>query len=96
MPGIYAIVHNPTGKSYIGMSGDIHIRHQEHKRDLRKGIHACRPLQELWDTSDECEFSLVVLESFDVGERNRALLKTRELYHINHTDNVLNVRGKVS
>jgi predicted GIY-YIG superfamily endonuclease len=35
MIGVYAIVHVPTGKAYIGSSLDIHKRFSTHKSMLK-------------------------------------------------------------
>lgn len=60
--GIYAIVNTLTQDRYIGSSGDIAMRHKQHKGLLRQGKHYARLLQEAWNSYGEEAFEFVILE----------------------------------
>jgi hypothetical protein len=47
--GIYAIRHVESGKMYIGSAKDFAERWNGHRKDLRRGRHPNRHLQNAWD-----------------------------------------------
>jgi len=60
--GVYAIMHIPSGKSYIGSAKNLKMRCQDHVKLLRAGTHHNRHLQNSWNKHDEVEFRFDVLE----------------------------------
>lgn len=56
MIGLYAIIHVPTNKAYVGSSVNIQRRKKEHLRMLRNGSHHCAYLQNAWAKYGEKEF----------------------------------------
>lgn len=79
-PGIYMILHNSTGKKYIGSSVTITERFLVHKRQLRKNMHCNRHLQNSWNKHGEVAFSFTVLEE----NLSRDVLESRENFYIVH------------
>ena len=65
IPGIYQIINILNGKSYIGSSKNIHKRHQEHLRELRRNIHHNTHLQRSFNKNGESSFLLRILEKFE-------------------------------
>jgi group I intron endonuclease len=49
MIGLYAIVHAPTNRAYVGSSINIKRRIKEHMTDLRAKKHHCTYLQHAWN-----------------------------------------------
>lgn len=49
MIGLYAIVHVPTNRAYVGSSVNIKRRLKEHMTDLRADRHHCAYLQRAWN-----------------------------------------------
>jgi hypothetical protein len=68
MAGIYSILHNPTGKIYIGMSVDIYGRWQSHYNQIRIGNHSSILLMELWTQTDPSEWSFSILEYVSISD----------------------------
>jgi group I intron endonuclease len=62
-PGVYAIIHEESGKLYIGSASNIYSRWRGHKSDLRRGLHHSPHLQNAWNKYGEDAFRFVVLES---------------------------------
>ena len=56
MIGLYAIVHVPSHRAYIGSSVNIKRRLKEHMSALRHGKHHCSHLQNAWSKYGEFEF----------------------------------------
>ena len=79
MLGIYAIIHTPTGRRYVGQSIRIKTRFREHRKALQTGTHYNVKLQRAWAAYGEAEFTFVVLE-----ECPAAMLTEREQAHIDH------------
>jgi group I intron endonuclease len=61
-PGVYGIVHVPSGRTYIGSSKDISKRWTRHRVMLRSGISASLSLQSAWNIFGEDAFRFIVLE----------------------------------
>ena len=60
--GIYALIHTPSGRMYIGGTCDIAARCKQHIAALRYDIH-CNPiLQEAWTRDGPRAFHVCVLE----------------------------------
>ncbi len=79
--GIYAIECRTHSKIYIGQSSSIYRRWQEHKRQLRKGIHSNSHLQNSWLKYGEHLFNFYILEAC-----NRDILNSKEEYYISLID----------
>lgn len=88
--GIYAIIHNATGRRYIGSAVNIHSRWECHKSNLRKNKHTNTHLQRMWNLYGPEAFSFVVIETCP-----REFLLDREQKHIDEKAelNILPVAG---
>lgn len=51
--GYYKITHRPTGKFYIGSSGNLNRRIWRHRTELEQGVHTNRKLQSTYTTWDD-------------------------------------------
>lgn len=60
--GVYAIVHLPTGRRYVGSSANIPQRWRKHKAALVRGDHHSVYLQRVWNKYGAAEFSFIVVE----------------------------------
>ena len=60
--GVYGIFCKANGKVYIGGTTKLRNRRGQHFCDLRKGIHCCRGLQELFTRYGSGELSFEVIE----------------------------------
>ena len=60
--GIYIIINNKTGRSYIGSTTNFKQRWQNHKTRLRRGAHDNPYLQHSWNKYGESAFEFKVLE----------------------------------
>ena len=76
-PGIYKIVHNPTGKSYVGQSNNVRARARNHKYLLTQNKHFNPPLQSAYNIHGKDSFEFVLLEVCSVDQ-----LTVRKQYHI--------------
>lgn len=75
--GIYQIKHIATGRRYVGQAKNIAKRWSRHRRDLAKGIHTSRYLQNAWNKYGAEGFTFDVIEVCDVQ-----ILDEREQFHI--------------
>jgi len=83
--GVYKITNTINGKIYIGSSGNpgIYKRLNDHRRDLRKGIHTNRHLQSAWNKYGEKSFTASVEEFIDDPKMKvDRYLRDRETYYI--------------
>ena len=63
VPGVYCILHIPSGRRYIGSSTrSIGNRIGWHKTKLRHNAHTCPELMELWRTSKPKDFTVQILQ----------------------------------
>ena len=62
LSGVYAIIHQPSGRAYVGSSRDIFRRWWHHANTLNHGRHHSPELQDLWLLSGPGAFVFVVLE----------------------------------
>lgn len=67
-PGVYAIINDARGRSYIGSSADVQARIGQHFRDLAQGRHANRLLQRDYDAQGGLSFHSVVLRTLQAHE----------------------------
>lgn len=75
--GVYAIVHRPSGRVYIGATRDMGRRWTRHRNRLRACAHANPSLQAAWDEDGERAFECVHLEVVN----DLAQLQERERWH---------------
>lgn len=54
--GIYEIVHEPSGRRYVGSSRNVRYRLQRHRSDLRGNRGRSRYLQNAWNKYGESSF----------------------------------------
>jgi len=76
--GIYEIRCTANDKRYIGSAANLVHRWQDHRRDLKNGIHKNPNLQRAWKKYGEDAFVWTVLEELS----DRIQLIVREQYHI--------------
>lgn len=77
--GIYTITCTNNNKIYVGASTKIQTRWKSHVRELTKGCHINKELQEDWNKHGSCNFRFEVLQLVE----NKTDLQERELYHMN-------------
>jgi group I intron endonuclease len=73
MIGLYAIVHQPTNRCYVGSANDVRRRFKEHRSLLRRGSHHSRYLQNAWNKYGEQQFVFKVVAAVDSLEEARTL-----------------------
>lgn len=64
--GIYAIVHVPTRRWYVGQAKDIGLRWAVHRANLKSGKHHCTFLQRTYDKYGPEGFDWLVVERCSV------------------------------
>ena len=82
MIGIYIIRCISNNKVYIGQSVNLKHRLNEHKRNLRSGIHINKHLQKAFNKYGEKEFAFDVLEVLQEEEYNKEKLDLLEIEYI--------------
>lgn len=80
--GVYCIIHDHSGRRYVGSSIEIEKRLYLHLVLLRKGTHHCPYLQNVWNKYGESQFSFWLLAKCGVSE-----LESREQLHMDQTAN---------
>lgn len=73
MIGLYAIVHAPTNKAYVGSSKDIQKRLACHASFLRRGKHHCAHLQNAYRLYGQSAFTFKVLATCDTRDEAQEL-----------------------
>lgn len=61
-PGVYTITNMVNGKLYVGGSGNMRVRLNKHKSDLRNNKHPNKHLQSAWNLYGEDNFKFEELE----------------------------------
>lgn len=61
-PGVYAITHTPSGRTYIGSTTDFARRWRQHRGALAGGRHRRKALQATWTQDGAQAFEFTVLE----------------------------------
>lgn len=89
--GIYTITcTTPTGvHTYVGKSKHIHARCYQHSSSLRKGHHANKRLQALYDTHGILSLEMKIIELVPPPK-----LCAREWYWINELNPSLNIMDR--
>lgn len=85
MIGTYEIVNKINGKRYIGSSGNIQRRFNNHKVKLRQGKHHCSILQIDYGIYGCKAFEFRVIEQCELSElkqKENSLLKGDNLYNV--------------
>ena len=77
---VYQYRNTKDGKVYVGSTNNPVRRHQQHIRELRKGIHGNPRLQNAWNFHGESCFERSVLE--EVPEPTREKLLAREQHYL--------------
>ena len=86
-PGIYRIVHIPTGREYIGSAVNLRVRLNDHFRYLRRRTHISRFLQSCFAKHGMKEFHIGILELVS----DKMQLIAREQFHIDARKPVFNI-----
>ena len=63
LSGVYAIIHQPSGRAYVGSSCDVFRRWRAHASMLNSGRHSATQLLEAWLMDGPGAFTFVLLES---------------------------------
>lgn len=87
--GVYSI--KCTEGMYIGASNDVANRYAHHRYALRRNIHKCKTLQNLWNSLGEDSFSFEIVKECDPSE-----LDHWEQIHLESTSILLNTSKFVS
>lgn len=90
--GIYRIKNIEDGKVYIGLSGNINKRFEQHKRLLRNNKHYNMFLQDAWNLYKENKFKFGILEicSFrDIYKKEKRWSKIYKSRDINYGYNIM-------
>lgn len=68
----YLILHLESGKVYCGSTGDINWREYQHRISLAGNYHTVKKLQELFNSNNNIEFFLILVndreEAFDLEQ----------------------------
>lgn len=83
--GIYKIVHEPTGRCYVGQSQDVERRMNDHLKSLENKKHPNEHLQNAWDKYGEEQFSFEIVEACNLD-----FLSEREQFWIDNLDSEFN------
>jgi group I intron endonuclease len=73
MIGVYAIIHKPSKKFYVGSSNNIKLRLGTHLRELNRNSHHCSHLQRAWNLYGKDEFELKPFLEFSTLKEARAI-----------------------
>lgn len=77
-PGAYVITHNPSGRFYIGSSGNVRARINQHYHLLRHDKHPSGRLQEVFTNTDDITIDVTPAPDKDGAfESEQAILDAR-------------------
>jgi len=88
--GVYAIIHQPSGRAYVGSSCDVFRRWRNHTNDLVGGHHHSPALLDLWLNDGAAAFTFVVLE-----QCSKEVLQEREQNWLDSFEAPLNRNASV-
>jgi group I intron endonuclease len=66
--GVYVIRNIVTNKIYVGSTGKLSERWNQHKYSLKRGKHSNPHLQSAWNKYGEKSFTYEIIEICSVGE----------------------------
>ena len=75
MIAIYKITNITNGMVYVGQSVNIIKRWNEHKRNLRKGAHENKKLQNAWNIYGEDSFLFSIIETCEEAQLGKKEIK---------------------
>jgi group I intron endonuclease len=81
--GVYKITNTANGKCYIGVSKNVNMRLETHKRWLKYNCHPNKHLQNSYNKHGENYFKFEVLEYCSIEE-----LDEKEKYYIDYYDSL--------
>jgi predicted GIY-YIG superfamily endonuclease len=73
-PGAYAIIHNPTGRFYVGSTQNLQERFHVHRNSLVNGTHYNAKLQEVFTSLDDISIEIAVASSVEEARRGEQTL----------------------
>ena len=88
--GVYGIVHQPSGRMYVGGASKISTRLAHHVCNLRRGSHCCAELQRLWTRDGEASFQFILLEAV---EKKSAIRAREQWWHDRGSSTLNTVKG---
>jgi len=91
LSGVYAIIHQPSGRAYVGSSCDVFRRWRAHASMLNSGRHSATQLLEAWLMDGPGAFTFVLLESCP-----RHILQDREQEWLDSFEEPLNTSANAS
>ncbi|MFW9995162.1 MAG: GIY-YIG nuclease family protein [Candidatus Odinarchaeota archaeon] len=80
-PGVYCIINASNNKCYVGQTGSLCQRLHTHLKNLQKGKHPNKDLQNDFNSYPN-QFRVLILEKIPLGKMMEALLE-QEKYWIN-------------
>jgi group I intron endonuclease len=86
--GIYKITLITNGKFYIGSSIDIKIRWNNHKNELKKGIHGNKKLQ---NACNKYGYNNFIFEILEECEKVKEIILEREQFYIDTLNPFFNI-----
>lgn len=89
---IYMITHMPTGRTYVGATGSLKRRIEDHYRGLVNCSHNSLILEDDFYNSGEHAFDVTILEPY-VKKLSKRKLRQIELFFINKYPSIYNVNG---
>lgn len=84
-PATYVIEHLPTGRVYVGSSGDLYTRLNKHRRSLERGAHRNPEFQSLVESLSELSVSYTPMDTREEALSFEQMLLTE----LNNTDGLL-------
>lgn len=75
--GYYRLTHRPTGKFYVGSSGDLDRRMWRHRTELSSGTHPNRNLQDVYTNWDDFEISITYTTTLEEARHEEQQLINR-------------------
>ena len=76
-PGAYTITHRPTGRFYVGSTGNLQARILSHKSNLRRAVHNNQKLQEVVTSIDDLVIVVDITDTLESArDKEQRLLDT--------------------
>jgi group I intron endonuclease len=73
-PAVYKLYCSVNGKTYIGITTDIHRRIIDHRKDLKSGKHPNAHLQNAWNKYGKESLTYEIIELFNAEITDKELL----------------------